>query len=416
MAGFGARLRHAWNVFNNSDLQEDQYVYTSQPASYGPRPDRTRYRISNERSIISAIYTRLSVDVAGIPIRHARVDDNGRYLEDIDSGLNNCLTFEANIDQAARAFRQDIAMTLFDKGVAAIVPVDTTINPNLSGSYDIKTMRVGEITAWFPKHVRVSLYNEARGIRQEVLLAKSSVAIIENPLYSVMNEPNSTLQRLIRKLNLLDTIDEATGSGKLDLIIQLPYVIKSEARKQQAEQRRQDIEFQLSGSKYGIAYTDGTEKITQLNRPAENNLLKQIEYLTQMLYSQLGLTEAVMLGTADEQAMLNYYNRTVEPILGAIAEAIARAFLTKTARTQMQAVVYLREPFKLVPIDKIADIADKLARNEILSSNELRSVVGFRPSKDPKADQLRNSNMPEAPPNLSVVSNNVPQPQTAEGR
>lgn len=394
MAGIGTRLKHAWNAFTNQRLEVDQEVYYSTPASYSPRPDRTRMRITNERSIISAIYTRLSVDVAQIPIRHIRLDEDGRYVEDIVSGINECLTVEANIDQAARAFRQDIAMTLFDRGVIAVVPVDTTINPNVTGSFDIKTMRVGEITAWYPQHIKVDVYNERRGKREEVLLPKSFVAIVENPLYSVMNEPNSTLQRLIRKLNLLDAIDEQSSSGKLDLIIQLPYVIKSEARRQQAEQRRLAIEDQLSGSRYGIAYTDGTEKITQLNRPAENNLLQQVEYLTKMLYSQLGLTEEVMLGTADEKAMLNYYNRTVEPVLVSITESMNRSFLTKTARTQGQSIEFIREPFRLVPITDIAEIADKFARNEILTSNEIRSIIGFKPVKDKKADKLINSNMP----------------------
>jgi putative sterol carrier protein len=328
-------------------------------------------------------------------MRHVRTDDQKRYLEDIDSGLNSCLTLEANIDQAARAFRQDIAMTLFDRGVAAIVPVDTSINPEQSGGFDILTLRVGEVVTWYPNHVRVSLYNIDTGAREEITLAKSAVAIVENPLYSVMNEPNSTLQRLLHKLNLLDVIDDQSASGKLDLIIQLPYVIKSEARRQQAEQRRKDIEFQLKGSQYGIAYTDGTEKITQLNRPAENNLMAQIEYLTGMLYGQLGLTEEVMNGTADEKAMLNYWNRTIEPILTAIVEAMRRSFLTKTARSQKQTVMYFRDPFRLVPIENIAEIADKFTRNEILTSNEIRQVVGIAPSKDPKADKLQNSNMPQ---------------------
>jgi hypothetical protein len=360
---------------------------------------------SNERSIISSIYTRLGIDVAAVDIRHVRMDDNQRYLEDVDSGLNNCLTLEANLDQAARAFRQDIAMTLFDRGVAALVPVDTTINPSTSGSFDIKTLRVGEIVAWYPRHVRVNVYNEAIGRREEVTLEKKFVAIVENPLYAVMNEPNSTLQRLIRKLNLLDAVDEASSSGKLDLIIQLPYVIKSEARRKQAEQRRKDIEFQLKGSQYGIAYTDGTEKVTQLNRAAENNLLTQIEYLMKMLYAQLGLTEEVMNGTADEKAMLNYNNRTIRPILDAIVESMRRTFLTKTARSQKQTVLYFSDPFKLVPIGDIAEIADKFTRNEILSANEVRSVIGIKPSSDPKADELRNSNMPAPSETVAPQSN-----------
>lgn len=394
MARFGTRLRHAWNAFTSNERKGLQ-SYGDYGASYGGRPDRVRLRVSNERSIISSIYTRISIDVSAVDIRHVRVDDANRYLQDIDSGLNTCLTLEANIDQAARAFRQDIVMTLFDRGVAALVPVDTTINPETSGGFDIKTLRVGEVVAWYPRHVRVSVYNEARGLREEVTLLKTAVAIIENPLYSVMNEPNSTLQRLIRKLGLLDVVDEQSASGKLDLIIQLPYVIKSEARREQAEQRRKDIEFQLKGSQYGIAYTDGTEKITQLNRPAENNLMSQIEYLTEMLYGQLGLTAEVMNGTADEKAMLNYHNRTVEPILTAIVEGMRRSFLTKTARSQKQTILFFKDPFKLVPINDIAEIADKFTRNEILSSNEIRAIVGIPPSKEPKADALLNSNMPQ---------------------
>lgn len=400
----GSRLKHAWNAFTNQDQDIERQSY-GEAVSYGTRPDRVHRQWSNERSIISSIYTRMTIDVASVDIRHVRLDDVGRYLEDVTSGLNNCLTLEANIDQAARAFRQDIVMTMFDRGVAAIVPVDTSLNPNVFGSFDIQTMRVGEIVQWMPRHVKVRLYNEAKGQREDITLDKKYVAIVENPLYAVMNEPNSTLQRLIRKLNLLDAIDEQSGSGKLDIIIQLPYVIKSESRRQQAEQRRKDVEFQLKGSQYGIAYTDGTEKITQLNRPAENNLLSQIEYLTKMLYSQLGITDAVMDGTADEKTMLNYYNRTVEPILAAITAGMLRSFLTKTARTQGQSILYFRDMFKLVPIENIADIADKFARNEILTSNELRQIVGFRPVKDPKADKLINSNMPQTNP-----SGGTPQP------
>lgn len=408
MSRVGEALRHAWNVFTNQyGRQVDTFIPKTDyygPA-YGARPDRLRFRLPNERSIISSIYTRLSIDTASVDMRHVRLDEQKRYVEDMDSGLNNCLTVEANLDQAARAFRQDIALTLFDRGVAVLVPVDTSINPSSSGGYDILTLRVGEIVTWYPKHVRVSVYNEAIAQRQEITLEKSSVAIVDNPLYSVMNETNSTLQRLISKLNLLDAIDEQSASGKLDLIIQLPYVIKSEARRQQAEQRRADIEFQLKGSQYGIAYTDGTEKITQLNRPAENNLMAQIEFLTAMLYGQLGLTEEIMNGTADEKAMLNYWNRTIEPVLTAIVEAMRRSFLTKTARTQRQSVVFFRDPFRLIPIDQIAEIADKFARNEIMTSNELRQVVGLAPHSDPKADKLQNSNMPQqssTPTNGSV--------------
>lgn len=389
------RLAHAWNAFVNRETV-DPYFNRDLGAGYATRPDRVRFTVSNERSIISSIYTRLSIDVASVAIRHVRLDDQGRFLEEIDSGLNNCFKVEANLDQGGSAFRQDLAMTLFDEGVIALVPVDTSMSPLTTGGYDIRSMRVGRIVQWYPRHVRVSVYNDGTGRREEITLEKRSVAIVENPLYPVMNEPNSTLQRLIRKLNLLDYVDEQSSSGKLDLIIQLPYVIKSDARKQQAEQRRQDIEFQLKGSKYGIAYTDGTEKITQLNRPAENNLHQQVKDLIELLYTQLGLTAEVMNGTADEKTMLNYNNRTVEPVVRAITEAAARSFLTKTARSQKQSVVYFRDPFKLVPISEIAEIADKMTRNEILSSNEVRSIVGFKPAKDPKADQLRNSNMPQS--------------------
>ena len=394
--GIGSKLKHAWNAFSSNE--EDEFTQSWGTAiSYGTaRPDRLRLNISNERSIVSAIYTRLAIDFASISIRHVKLDENDRYLSEIKSGLNNCLRLEANIDQGARALRQDIAMSLFDQGVIALVPVDTSMNPNVTGGYDIQTMRVGTIVRWMPRHVRVSLYNDNSGKREEVTLEKKYVAIIENPLYLVMNEPNSTLQRLIRKLSLLDAVDEQVSSGKLDLIIQLPYVIKSDARRKQAEQRREDIEFQLKGSKYGIAYTDGTEKITQLNRPAENNLMAQIEYLVEMLYSQLGLTPEVMNGTADEKTMLNYINRTIEPLLDAVTEAMKRTFLTKTARTQGQSIEYFRDPFKGVPIANIAEIADKFTRNEIMSSNEIRAAIGYKPSADAKADQLVNSNMPQS--------------------
>jgi hypothetical protein len=389
-------FKHAWNAFTTPSDRRDIRAYTEYfGALSSSRPDRARLTWSNERSIISSIFTRLSIDVSSIDIRHVRTDDQKRYLSDIDSGLNNCLTLEANIDQAARQFRIDLAMTLCDRGVAAVVPVDTSVSPEQSGGFDILTLRVGNVVTWHPRHVRVSLYNESKGIREEITLEKKFVAIVENPLYTVMNEPNSTLQRLIRKLNLLDGADEQVASGKLDLIIQLPYVIKSEARRQQAEQRRADIEFQLKGSQYGIAYTDGTEKITQLNRPAENNLLTQIEYLTKLLYSQLGLTEEVMNGTADEKAMLNYYNRTIEPFLTAIVEAMRRSFLTKTARSQKQTIMFFRDPFRLVPVENIAEIADKFTRNEIMTSNEMRQAIGMAPHSDPKADQLINSNMPQ---------------------
>jgi hypothetical protein len=360
-------------------------------------PSRSRLRIYNERTIIGSIYTRLGIDVAGVDLRHVVLDEMDRYKEDIDSPLNRCLTLEPNIDQGPRAFRQDIALTLFDSGVAAIVPVDTTIDPETKEVIDIYTLRVGEIVNWYPNHVKVSLYNEAKGQREDVILEKRSVAIVENPLYTVMNEPNSTLQRLIRKLSLLDAVDEQSSSGKLDLIIQLPYVVKTDARRAQAEQRRQDIELQLKGSQYGIAYTDGTEKITQLNRPAENNLLKQVEYLTKLLYEQLGLTEEVMNGTADETAMRNYNNRTVEPIVDAIKEAMQRSFIGPEGARKKERILYFMDPFKLVPVSEIAEITDKLSRNEVLTSNEIRQIIGFKPSKESKADKLQNSNMPITP-------------------
>lgn len=397
MAKFSDKLKHAWNAFTDQDEKYRIRSY-NMGASYGVRPDRTRLNISNERSIIASIYTRIGIDVSSVLMRHVRLDDNDRFLETLDSGLNNCLTLEANVDQGGRQFRQDMAMTLLDKGVMAIVPIETTLDPHYSGSFDIKTLRVGEIVAWYPRHVRVSLYNDETGRKEELTLPKTVVAIVENPLYSVMNEPNSTLQRLIRKLNLLDAVDEASSSGKLDIIIQLPYVIKSEARRQQANQRRADMEDQLSGSKYGIAYADGTEKITQLNRPAENNLLNQVEYLTNMLYGQLGLTQDVFNGTADEKTMLNYFSRTIDPILGAIAEAMKRTFLTKTARSQKQSIEYFRNPFTLVAVSDLAEIADKFTRNEILTSNEVRGIIGFKPANDPKAEELRNKNLPAVEP------------------
>lgn len=396
MASFTDRVRSAWNAFANKDDEFDRASLGTTPFGqyFGINPNRTRGRSINERTIISSLYTRMSIDISSIAIRHTRHDEDDRYLEDVASGLNDCLTIEANMDQAARAFRQDIVLTLFDKGVAAIVPVDTTIDPKVSSGYDIKTMRVGHITQWYPNHIRCEVYNEATGLRQEILLPKRTVAIVENPFYDVMNQPNSTLQRLIRKLSLLDIVDEAASSGKLDLLIKLPYVIKGESKRQQAEQRRADIEFQLKDSQYGIAYIDGTENVTQLNRPAENNLLAQIEYLTNLLFAQLGITPDVMNGTASEATMLNYVNRTVEPILGAITEALARTFITKTARTQGQRIDYFTDPFKLIPMSVLAEISDKLTRNEILTSNEIRQKIGFKPHKDPKADQLINSNMP----------------------
>lgn len=395
MASFVERLRSGFNAF----VEQEQPGYVPPPTGpasysgfYGVNPNRGRRLISNERSIIASIYTRLSLDIALVPVRHTRHDDNDRYDSDMPSGLNDCLKVEANLDQSAFAFMLDVILTIFDKGVAAIVPVDTTIDPKISGSYDIKTLRVGEITQWYPNHIRASVYNEKVGYRQEIVLEKRSVAIIENPLYSVMNETNSTLQRLIRKLGLLDTVDEASSSGKLDLIVQLPYTIKSEMRRNQAEDRRKDIEFQLKGSKYGIAYTDATEKITQLNRPTENNMLDQITLLTNQLYVELGVTPEVMNGTANEAAMLNYNNRTVLPLLTAITQGMARVFLTKTARSQGQAIDFFRDPFKLVPMASIADVADKFTRNEIFTANEIRQFMGVKPSTDSKADQLVNSN------------------------
>lgn len=399
LADFGARIKSAWNVFRREE-DRGYRPYRDYGMSYSSRPHAPRPAVVSSKTIVGAIYTRLSIDVAAVAIQHVRLDSDGRYAETINSGLNNCLTVEANIDQAARHFRQDLAMTLFDEGTIAIVPVDTSDDPDSTGSYDIQTMRVGKIVQWAPRHVRVKLYNDdpKKGYAEEVTVSKSSIAIIENPLYSVMNETNSTLQRLLRKLSLLDAVDEQSSSGKLDIIIQLPYVIKSEARRQQADKRRNDIEMQLKGSQYGVAYTDGTERITQLNRPAENNLMKQIEYLTAMLYGQLGLTEEVFNGTADEKTMVNYYNRTIEPVLAAIVEGMRRAFLTKTARTQGQSIEYYRDPFKLVSVSDIAEIADKFTRNEVFSTNEVRAILGVKPSKDPKADELRNKNLPPAEP------------------
>lgn len=386
-----SRLKKAWNAFTrNRDPTYPQYQNTGMGYVY--RPDRVRFSRGNERSIVTSVYNRIAMDVAAITIKHCRIDKNGRYIEDIKSGLNDCLTVEANIDQTGRSFIQDVVMSMFDEGAVAIVPVDTSYDPTISSSYDILSMRTGKILEWYPAHVKVRVYNDRTGQKEDIVLPKRSVAIIENPLYAVINEPNSTMQRLVRKLNILDAIDEQSGSGKLDLIIQLPYVIKSEPRRQQAEKRRKDIEDQLKGP-YGIAYTDGTERITQLNRPVENNLMKQIEYLMNQLYSQIGMTPSVLDGTADEKAMLNYNNRTIEPIVSAIVDAMKRSFLSKTARTQGQTVMFFKEPFKLVPVANIADIADKFTRNEILSSNEVRQIIGMKPSDDPKADQLVNSNI-----------------------
>lgn len=388
---FGSRLKHAWNAFTGNV----QMNYRDLGMSHSYRADRPRMSRGNERSIVTSVYNRIALDVAALNVQHVRLDENGRFLSVIDDGLNNCLTLEANVDQTARSFVQDVVISMFDEGSVAIVPVDTTTDPNVSGSYDIQSLRVGQILDWYPQHIRARVYNEQTGRKEDIVVPKSAVAIIENPLYAVINEPNSTMQRLIRKLNLLDVIDEQSGSGKLDLIIQLPYVIKTEARRQQAENRRKDIESQLSGSKYGIAYTDGTEHITQLNRSVNNNLMSQIEYLTSMLYSQLGITQSILDGTADEKTMLNYNNRTIEPIISAIVDEMKRKFLTKTARSQRQSISFFRDPFKLVPVNEIAEIADKFTRNEIMTSNEIRQVVGMKPSDDPRADELRNKNLSE---------------------
>ena len=406
-------LRHSWDVFRN---REPTYYNIGSNSTY--RPDRTRTFIRNEQSIVTSIYTRIALDVASINIRHCRVDENSRFKEYISSGLDNCLNLEANLDQTGRAFKQDIVESMFDEGVVAIVPVDTTMDPTVTGSYDIQTMRTGKILEWYPEHVKVQLYNQKTGHREELILPKRIVGIIENPMYSIINEPNSTMQRLIRKLTLLDRVDETTSSGKLDMIIQLPYVIKSESRRKEAEKRKKDIEEQLKGP-YGIAYVDGTEKIIQLNRPVENNLMKQVEYLRNELYSQLGITQEVLNGTANEQTMLNYNSRTIEPIVSAITDEMTRKFLTKTARSQFQTIMFFRDPFRLVPVNNIAEIADKLTRNEILTSNEIRGVIGFKPSDDPKADKLINSNLnqPDGEQTDQTIENEPgePIPETSMG-
>ncbi len=404
------RLKYAWNAFRNKDPTVQQMQY------YGPayryRPDRVRFSHGNERSIVTAVYNRIAMDAAAVDIRHVRLDDNGRYKEDVNSNLNNCLTLEANIDQAARAFRQDIFMSMLDEGCIAIVPTDLDDEPsdNSMGSLDVFTMRVGQVLEWYPRHVKIKVYREDTGMKEEIVLPKSMVPIVENPLYAVVNEPSSTLQRLIRKLNLLDAVDEQSSSGKLDLIIQLPYIVKTPTRKKQAEERRKDIEKQLSEGKYGIAYTDGTEHITQLNRPVENNLMKQIEYLTSMLYSQLGITQAILDGSADEKTMLNYYNRTIEPLLTAVVEELRRKFLGKYARTQKHTIMFFRDPFKLVPVTELAEIADKFTRNEIMTSNEIRQISGMKPSDDPKADELRNKNLNQDSEEVTPVKTPKPEP------
>lgn len=387
---FGSRLRHAFNAFMNRDPTSD---YTNTGPGYSTRPDRPRFTRGNERTIVTSIYNRIALDVASININHCRVDGDGRFVEAISSSLNNCLNLEANIDQTGRAFVQDVVMSMLDEGCVAIVPIDTSIDPTNSSSYDILSMRTGKILEWYPQHVKVRIYNEKTGEKEDIKLAKEYVAIVENPLYAVINEHNSTMQRLMRKLALLDSMDERTSTGKLDMIIQLPYVIKSKARREEADRRRKELEDQLSGSTYGIGYVDGTERIVQLNRPLDNNLMKQVEYLTNQLYSQLGITQSILDGSANEQEMLNYHTRTIEPIISAIVDEMKRKFLTKTARTRLQTIKFFRDPFKLAPISNIAEIADKFTRNEVLTSNEVRQIIGMKPSNDPKADQLRNSNL-----------------------
>lgn len=411
-----SRVKNAWNAFRNRD---PTISYRESGMGYTYRPDRVRFSRGNERSIVTSVYNRIAMDVAAIDLKHCRVDQNGQYIEDMKTGLNECLTLEANIDQTSRAFIQDVVMSMFDEGVVAIIPVDTDGNPDL-GSFDVMSMRTAKVLEWYPKSVKVRVYNDQTGQKQDIIRPKRSIAIIENPLFSVINEPNSTMQRLVRKLNLLDAIDEQSGSGKLDLIVQLPYAVKGELKMQQAEQRRNNIIDQLKGP-YGIAYIDGTEKVTQLNRPVENNLMKQIEYLTNMLYSQIGMTPSVLDGTANETVMLNYNNRTIEPIVSAIVGAMKRNFLSKTARTQGQTIMSFRDPFKLVPINNIAEIADKFTRNEILTSNEIRQIIGFKPSSDPKADQLVNSNIAqpnaagnEAPPQEPSVEESIPEEETTQ--
>lgn len=407
----GSRLKHAWNAFLNRDPTGFR---TDTGPGYYYRPDRPRFTRGNERSIVTSVFNRIALDASSINVQHVRLDKNGRFSSVMKSALNDCLTLDANIDQTGRAFMQDVVMSMLDEGCVAMVPIIADDDPEESSSYGIYNMRVGKIIEWYPAHVKLSVYNELVGRKEELLLPKSSVAIIENPLYAVMNEPNSTMQRLIRKLSLLDVTDEKTASGKLDLIIQLPYVIKTEARRQQAETRRKDIEMQLAGSKYGIAYTDGTEHITQLNRSVENNLMKQIEYLTSMLYSQLGITQAILDGSADDKTMLNYYNRTIEPILSAIVDEMKRKFLTKTARSQNQSIAFFRDPFKLVPVNDIAEIADKFTRNEIMTSNEIRQIIGMKPSEDPKADELRNSNISQSNEEIAAQEKEVDK-NTEEG-
>lgn len=409
----GSRLKRAWNAFTNRDPTGG---YKSVGPGYSLSPSRPRLSRGNEKSIVNAVLTRIAMDAAAIDIKHCRLDKNGRYLEDIDSPLNDCFNLSANIDQTGRAFKLDAYLSLLDEGCIALVPIDTTDNPDDTNSYDINSMRVCKILDWYPRHVRVLAYNDRTGEKEELVMPKSQVAIIENPAYSVMNEPNSTMQRLKKKLSLLDATDEQSASGKLDLIIQLPYAVKSELKRQQVEERRKDIEDQLTNGKYGIAWADGTEKITQLNRPVENNLMKQIEYLTNLFYSQLGVTQSVMDGTADEKTMLNYNNRTIEPLVAAVVDEVKRKFLTKTARTKGQSISYFTDPFKLVPVDNIAEIADKFTRNEIMTSNEIRQIIGMKPSDDPKADQLINSNISQPNQGEELVVGDTENEERSEGQ
>ena len=409
----GSRLKRAWNAFTNRDPTGG---YKSVGPGYSLSPSRPRLSRGNEKSIVNAVLTRIAMDAAAIDIKHCRLDKNGRYLEDVDSPLNDCFNLSANIDQTGRAFKLDIYLSLLDEGCIALVPIDTTDNPDDTNSYDINSMRVCRILDWYPRHVRVLAYNDRTGEKEELVMPKSQVASIENPAYSVMNEPNSTMQRLKKKLSLLDATDEQSASGKLDLIIQLPYAVKGELRRQQAEERRKDIEDQLMNGKYGIAWTDVTEKITQLNRSVENNLMKQIEYLTNLFYSQLGVTQSVMDGTADEKTMLNYNNRTIEPLVAAVVDEVKRKFLTKTARTKGQSISYFTDPFKLVPVDNIAEIADKFTRNEIMTSNEIRQIIGMKPSDDPKADQLINSNISQPNQGEELVVGDTENEERSEGQ
>ena len=407
-----SRFKHAWNAFVGN--KDPTYKYREVGVGYSYRPDRTRFTRGNERSMITSIFNRIAMDVAAIDIKHCRLDENDRFLEEIDSGLNTCLNLEANIDQTGRAFKQDLVMSLLDEGCVAAVPIDTSINPDKSSGFDVLTMRVGKILSWYPEHVKIKVYNDRTGRKEDIVLSKRSVAIIESPLYSVINEPNSTLQRLIRKMILLDETDEKTASGKLDLIIQLPYVIKTDARRKQARERMQDIERQLAGSKYGVAYTDGTEKIVQLNRSLENNLLNQVDKLRENLYAQLGINEEILNGSAEESTMLNYYSRTTEPIISAIVDEFKRKFLSKTARTQGQSILFFRDPFKLVPVNSIAEIADKFTRNEIMTSNEIRQAIGLKPSSEPKADMLINSNLNHSPEEMDLSGEGYEEEQYEE--